>query len=94
MIIFEAFSTASLEHRYMSVGEKLKKWYRGTLIPPRQNDPGSPVVFLELDHYKQPPLAAFLGMLLKFIRGHWQWIIGTVLAIIAILVAVISGPRF
>lgn len=66
---------------------KLKEWYRGRYIPPEPNDPDSAVFFFSVGHYEQPALAKILGVLGRFCLAHWQWIIGTVLAIIGIIVA-------
>ena len=71
----------------MAIVEKLKDWYRGRYVPPPPNDPNSQVIFLSLGHYEQPALAKILGTLGRFYLAHWQWIIGTVLAVIAIIVA-------
>ena len=38
-------------------------------------------------YYEQPALAKVLGVLGRFWLAHWQWIIGTVLAIIGLVVA-------
>lgn len=71
----------------MTLIEKVKNWYRGKYIPPLPNDPDSPVVFFSIGRYEQPLLAKILGAVGKFWIDHWQWIIGTFLAIVAICVA-------
>jgi hypothetical protein len=67
--------------------EKIKTWYRGRYVPPPPNDPGSPIVFISPGHYEQPMVAKILGVVATFWLKHWQWIIGTVLAVAAIVVA-------
>lgn len=69
----------------MSLGEQSREWCRGKYIPPRPNDPNSPIVVISPDHYEQPLLAKCLGALGRFWLAHWQWIIGTFLAIIGLL---------
>ena len=71
----------------MAIVEKLKDWYRGQYIPPPPNDPNSRIIFISAGHYRQTALARMLGILGRFYLAHWQWIIGTVLAVIAIIVA-------
>ena len=70
----------------MAILEKLKNWYRGRPIPPPANDPNSRLIFLSLGRFEQPALAKLLGKLGRFYLAHWQWIIGTAIAIIAIIV--------
>lgn len=71
----------------MGLIEKLKNWYRGRYIPPAPDDPNSQVFFLDLGHYERPALAKLLSAIGRFYLAHWQWVIGTVLAIVAIIVA-------
>jgi hypothetical protein len=66
---------------------RLKTWYRGVYVPPPENKPGSGVVFIGLGFYVQPPLARLIKRAIEFWLKHWQWIIGTVLAVIGILVS-------
>ena len=70
----------------MAVIERLRIWYRGRYVPPPPIDHESIVIFGN-GHYEQPPLAKMLGVLGRFYIAHWQWVIGTVLAVIAIVVA-------
>lgn len=68
----------------MNLAERLREWYRGRYVPPRPNDPNSPIIVISLGHYEQPVLAKCLGALGRFWLAHWQWIIGTSLAIIGL----------
>ena len=70
-----------------SLAERIRDWYRGTYVPPPPNDPDSPIVIISIGHYEQPLLAKLLGISGRFWLDHWQWIIGTALAVLAILVA-------
>lgn len=70
----------------MSLGEQIREWYRGKYIPPRPNDPNSPIVVISPGHYEQSLLAkCALG---RFWLAHWQWIIGTSLAIIGLTLTI------
>jgi hypothetical protein len=71
----------------MKLIDKIKDWYRGEYVPPPEDDPDSSIVIVSLGYYEQPPLAKFLAMIGRFWLSHWQWIIGTVLAVVAIIVA-------
>jgi hypothetical protein len=68
----------------MGFGERIKEWYRGRWVPPPP--PGRYLVFT-MGHYEQPALARILGVLGRFWLAHWQWIIGTALVIVGIVVA-------
>lgn len=69
----------------MNSAEQIREWYRGKYIQPRPNDPNSPIVVISPGHYEQPLLAKCFGALGRFWLAHWQWIIGTSLAIIGLL---------
>lgn len=71
----------------MSLFMRLSSWYHGKYVPPPPNDPGSPIVRISPGHYEQPALAKLLHVLVTFWLQHWQWIIGTALAIVAILLS-------
>lgn len=72
----------------MGVWERLKEWYEGKYVPPPSIDPDSSFVIISPGHYEQPLVAKILRVIGNFWLAHWKWIIGTVLAVIAILVAV------
>jgi len=42
------------------------------------------IIVISPGHYEQPVLAKCLGVLGRFWLAHWQWIIGTSLAIIGL----------
>ncbi|WP_273151332.1 hypothetical protein [Methylophaga thiooxydans] len=63
---------------------KIKEWYRGEYIPPPENDPNSGVVFVSSGYYKKPLLAKAIEVASKFFMAHWQWIIGTTIAVVAL----------
>jgi hypothetical protein len=65
----------------MSLKAIIRAWYRGKLLPPR---PG----IVELDRYQQPPLAEGLGIIGRFYLAHWQWIIGTAVAIMLTVIRI------
>ena len=76
--------------------DRVKQWYRGKYIPPPPNDPGSPVVFVSLGHYEQPILAKILRFLAKILRSlgkfwmkNWKWIMGTAIALFALIWTII-----
>lgn len=71
-----------------SVKQRVLDWYEGTYVPPPPNEPGSPIIFISAGHYEQPPLAKALKWLGNFWLKHWQWIIGTVIGVIGIVVSI------
>lgn len=73
-----------------AVRHKLRVWYRGTYVPPPDNDPNSHVVFIGCSIYVQPRLARFMGAVIAFYFRHWQWVWSTVLGIAGLYVAVLT----
>ena len=71
----------------MAIIEKIKAWYRGRYVPPEPNVPNSGLVFLSVGHYEQPAIAKLLGVLGRFWLANWQWVVGSMLAIVGIVVA-------
>ena len=72
----------------LSWRQRIADWYQGELtLPP--NDPNSPVVILGI-RYKRHWTASTARVLVEFYLAHWQWVIGTALAIAALLVAALS----
>lgn len=65
--------------------ERLKDWWRGEYIKSSLGE-----IFGEeeaKERFRRPHFVRFLHAIARFWVAHWQWIIGTVLAIIAIIVA-------
>ena len=81
--------SSSVRHRRAAVAiiRKIKAWYQGRYVPPPPSDPNSELVFVTLGHYERPLVARILSSIGRFWLAHWQWIIGTALAIIGIIVA-------
>jgi hypothetical protein len=64
---------------------KIRKWYQGEVIP-YENEPGSHVVIIGWDE-KRHWTAEVAHTLVKFWFAHWQWTIGTALAVVGLLIA-------
>jgi len=43
--------------------------------------------FISPGYYEQPFVAKLVGGIAKFYLAHWQWVIGTIIAMIGIIVA-------
>ena len=71
----------------MSLVEKIRTWYHGKYVPPRPNDPDSSLVIISPGHYEQPAFAKFLRTVGRFWLAHWQWIIGTAIAVTGLIFA-------
>jgi hypothetical protein len=69
---------------FSGITESIANWYKGKYIPPPDNDPSSSIVFLSLGHYKQPLLAKILGAIGRFIATEWKWLLGFILAVLAL----------
>lgn len=72
----------------MSIKQRVQDWYQGTYVPPPPNDPDSQIVFISSGYYEQPPLAKALRAMVTFLLNHWQWIVGTALAVVGIVVSI------
>lgn len=73
--------------------ENIKEWYQGKYIPPRDNDPDSPLFIISPGHYEKPFLAKVLQVLIKFWLNHWKWIVGTILAIVALVLRICDNNK-
>ena len=67
--------------------QRLRDWYRGKYVPPPPNYPDSPLFVLSPGHYEQSLFAKLLRTLGRFWLAHWQWVIATTLAVLALLIA-------
>ena len=72
-----------------SIVERVRDWYRGEYVPPRKSDPWDRVVCVGPGHYRQPLFARILNALGRFWAARWQWLIGFLVAILAILVNIL-----
>ena len=66
------------------------KWHQGVYVPPPPNDPNSSIIFISPGHYDRPLLARFIDIAYRFWLAHWQWVIGTGIAIVALVLHVHS----
>ena len=73
-----------------TICNKVADWYRGTYVPPFENDPNSSIVFIGTGFYIQPPLARAIGAVAGFYLRHWQWVWSTIIGIIGVYVAVLA----
>jgi len=65
---------------------RIKTWWRGRYIPP-YHDPTGALVVISPGHYERPIIARICIAVGKFWLAHWQWTIGTIIAVIALVVA-------
>jgi len=72
------------------IRNKFFNWYRGTYVPPPENDPNSRIVFIGLGLYVQSPFARCFGAIAEFYTHHWQWVWSTVIGIIGLYIAVLA----
>lgn len=72
-----------------SVKEKLAGWYEGKYVP-YENDARSSI-FIVGGCYERHWTALAARKLVGFWFAHWQWTIGTVLALVGLYFAVIKG---
>jgi hypothetical protein len=69
----------------MKIKEKIKNWYRGKYSPATLEklfNPEKPIP--SEGHYEPPLFARTINGIGKFWDKHWQWIIGTVIALIGL----------
>jgi hypothetical protein len=68
-----------------SIGQRIAKWYEGRWVA-YENPPGSDIVIIG-GNYERHWTSRTAHVLVDFYLAHWQWVIGTVLAIAGLLVA-------
>ena len=64
------------------VKHRIEDWYYGPLLP---NDPSSALVFI--NHHNPHWTARIAQALVSFWLAHWQWTIGTAVAISGLWIA-------
>lgn len=64
---------------------RLKDWYEGEFVP-WEKDPNSPLVVIGGGDYRRSLSARVLRTGVEFYSKHWQWCIGTTIAVIAITI--------
>lgn len=69
----------------MTFRDGLRDWYDGKFMP-YENNPDDPVVFIG-GAYERHWTANVTRALTKFWLNHWQWTIGTFLAICGMAIA-------
>jgi hypothetical protein len=72
----------------MNVRGKIRVWYEGTFVP-YENDPDDLVVFIG-GAYRRHWTAKIARAITQFWLDHWQWAIGTVLAICGMAIALLK----
>lgn len=70
----------------MSLRERIDKWYQGEFIP-HEGDPYDSVIIIG-GKYQRHWTANAARVLVRFWLNHWQWAIGTMLAICGLAIAV------
>ena len=73
---------------FSTLAKRLATWYRGRYIPPPPNDPNG-LVIISPGHYEQPFLAKVFGSIGRFIRAEWKWLLGFIVAVVAVAANVI-----
>jgi hypothetical protein len=63
------------------IRQRIRRWYDGK---PIENDPNSMLVFIGMD---RPPLAVKFDETVKWAKTHWQFLVGTAIAIIGLFLA-------
>ena len=69
----------------MPLKEMIENWYEGRFVP-YENSPKDPLVIIG-GKYKRHWSAGVARVLVTFWLSHWQWTIGTALAIVGLAVA-------
>lgn len=59
--------------------DRIRAWYEGKYVP-HNNDPGSGIFFVG-GWYDRSPSARAVRVIFEFWRQHWQWCIGTLIAL-------------
>lgn len=67
---------------------KFKDWYEGEYVP-FKNDPNSGVFILG-GSFKRHWSARLIRVLAEFYLREWKWVIGTTVAVVAVVLKVVS----
>jgi len=67
---------------FSRIPKRIANWYRGPFVPP-DNSPGSLVA--RFGHHEPPLLAKILRRIGRIVATDWKWLIGTAIAIVAIV---------
>jgi hypothetical protein len=67
-----------------SMRKRIEEWYRGPWVTP-PDDPSSPLVFM--GHHEPHWTARAAHALVGFWLAHWQWVIGTAIAVTGLFIA-------
>lgn len=63
----------------------IKKWYKGEYVIPDRSDYGGVVIIGP--HLERSVIAANIEKTIKWCKSHWQFLIGTTIAIIGLFIA-------
>ncbi len=75
----------------MAIIQKFKSLYSSTYIQAKKVTVGSLTIIVDAGHYEPSLISRFFTVIFTFWLNHWKWIIGTVLALGAIIVPIIFG---
>ncbi len=67
------------------IWQSIKRWYIGI---PYENDPGSPVVFL--NHMARPTMAIRIDETLTWCKKHGQFLISTGIGVTGLIIGIIG----
>ena len=65
--------------------KKVSKWYKGTYVH-YEDDPDSSVIVIG-GYFNRHWTASLTRILVNFYLGHWKWMWSTVIAVVALIVA-------
>ena len=71
----------------MSLIDRIEKWYEGEFVP-HENEPHVAIVIIG-GTYKRHWTAKTVRTVLRFWLNHWQWTIGTLLAVCGLAIALV-----
>lgn len=68
----------------MSIIDKIKAWYAGKYVPPK-NNPNSDLVFIN-GHYERHWTASLARVIIEFYLREWRWFWGILVAIVSVCI--------
>ncbi len=72
------------------VVEPVKQWWRGEYVPPPPPEETYPLVIISPGHYKRSKVVLMIEAIIKSVRTHWQFWIGTLIGAIGIIIGLIK----
>ncbi len=70
--------------------EPVYQWWRGEYVPPPSFEETYPLIIISPGHYKRSKIVLVIEAIIKSIRTHWQFWIGTLIGAIGLIIGLVK----